>query len=230
MVLAIGSRSMGTPVEIEYAFNLDEPGGKPALYILQLKPLIHLDNKVEVEVPDLVSEESFIYSEKAMGNGREQGLTDIVWVHPDLFDRSRTEEIASEIGRLDAELKARDKHYILVGPGRWGTRDRWLGIPVAFSQISRAKIIAEVDLKDFVVDSSLGSHFFHNLTTMDIGYLKVSARGRDRIDWVWLKALEPEMTTKHCRWTRLDKPLDVRMDGRNGRASILKPEADIIDD
>ncbi|MCX7027067.1 MAG: pyruvate, phosphate dikinase [Spirochaetes bacterium] len=223
MVLDIGSRSMGTPVEIEYAFNLDEPGGKPALYILQLKPLIHLEDKVRVEVPKVISKESFIYSEKAMGNGREQGLTDIVWVDPELFDRSKTEEMASEIGRLDAEIKAQGRKYILVGPGRWGTRDRWMGIPVTFSQISQVKIIAEVDLKDFVIDSSLGSHFFHNLTTMDIGYLKVSARGRDSIDWAWIQALKPEIATKYCRWTRLDHPLDVRMDGRNGRASILKP-------
>jgi hypothetical protein len=222
MVLEIGSRSMGTPVEIEYALNLDEPGGKPALYILQLKPLIHLEDKVKVEVPEVVSKESFIYSEKAMGNGREQGIIDIVWVDPELFDRSKTTEMASEIGRLDAELKSQGRQYVLVGPGRWGTRDRWLGIPVTFSQISRARIIVEVDLKDFVVDSSLGSHFFHNLTTMDIGYLKVSARGRDSIDWSWLKSLKPAMATEHCRWTRLDRSLDVRMDGRNGRASILK--------
>jgi hypothetical protein len=226
MVLEIGSRSMGTPVEIEYSLNLDEPGEKPALYILQLKPLIHLEAKVKVEVPEVVSKDSFIYSEKSMGNGRDQRLTDIVWVDPDLFDRSKTNEMSSEIGMLDAELKAQGRQYVLVGPGRWGTRDHWLGIPVTFSQISRAKIIAEVDLKDFVVDSSLGSHFFHNLTTMDIGYLKVSARGRDFIDWSWLKSLKPAMVTDHCRWTRLDRPMDVRMDGRNSRASILKCVSD----
>lgn len=223
MILDIGSRSMGTPVEIEYALNLDEPSGIPALYILQLKPLINIQDRVEVDISTLDRSSCFIYSDKTMGNGRDSGLGDIVWVDPAAFDRSRTVEMAAEIEELDTELKKQGKRYILIGPGRWGTRDRWLGIPVTFAQISRAKIIAEVDLRDFVVESSLGSHFFHNLTSMNIGYMKVSRGEGSFIDWDWLRSIPAERSTAHCRWTRVETPLDVKMDGRTSRAVVLKP-------
>ena len=221
MVLEIGSRSMGTPVEIEYALNLDEPGGVPALHILQLKPLIHKEDRVDVELDSIG--DCFIYSETTMGNGRDASLKDVVWVDPGLFDRSKTQEMAAEIEELDLELKKLGRRYILVGPGRWGTRDRWLGIPVSFAQISMAKIIAEVDLPDFVVDSSLGSHFFHNLTTMNIGYIKVPRGDGGSIDWKWLDSVPSEKTKGFCRWTSFETPFDIRMDGRTSKAVILKP-------
>jgi CheY-like chemotaxis protein len=220
-ILDIGSRSMGTPVEIEYAFNLDEPSGKPALYILQLKPLIRLEDRGSVEVSTIVESETFLYSDKAMGNGRDKSLRDIIWVDPESFDKSKTMEIAAEIEELDRDARKAGNHYILIGPGRWGTRDRWLGIPVTFAQISWARIIVEADLPDFVVDSSLGSHFFHNLTSMNIGYVKV-AKSSGFVDWEWLKAKPLAGKTAHCRWTRLEEPLDIRMDGRNGKAALLK--------
>ncbi|HWP68922.1 MAG TPA: PEP/pyruvate-binding domain-containing protein [Rectinemataceae bacterium] len=221
MILEIGSRSMGTPVEIEYALNLDEPSGVPALHILQLKPLIHKEDRVDVELSSV--DDCFIYSETTMGNGRDASLRDIVWVDPKLFDRSKTLEMAAEIEELDTELKKLGRRYILVGPGRWGTRDRWLGIPVSFAQISRAKIIVEADLPDFIVDSSLGSHFFHNLTTMNIGYIKVPRGDGGSIDWKWLDSIPAEKSTAYCRWTSFEKPFDVRMDGRTSKAVILKP-------
>ncbi|HEY9055323.1 MAG TPA: PEP/pyruvate-binding domain-containing protein [Rectinemataceae bacterium] len=223
MVLDIGSRSMGTPVEIEYALNLDEPSGRPALYMLQLKPLIHTEDKVSVDIGNADDASVLIRSAKAMGNGRIRGIRDIVWVDPVAFDRSLTEDIAREIGEIDAEARAKGVRYLLIGPGRWGTRDRWMGVPVAFSQISRAKVIVEADLEGFVVDSSLGSHFFHNLTTMNIGYLKVAASGTDSLDWGWLAEQEIVRSTKYCRWSRAEACLDIRMDGATGRALILKP-------
>jgi len=106
----------------------------------------------------------------------DRNVRDIVWVDPKTFDRSQTQEMASEIEILNNACKQQGQRYILIGPGRWGTRDRWLGVPVTFSQIAKAALIAEVDLPDFVVDSSLGSHFFHNLTSLNIGYMKI---GRD---------------------------------------------------
>ena len=222
MILDIGSRSMGTPVEIEYAFNLDEASGKPALYILQLKPLIHLQDRIDVDLSSVAKSECFIRSDKTMGNGREAGLSDILWVDPEIFDRSMTVEMTAEIGAIDARMKKEGKRYILVGPGRWGTRDRWLGIPVTFAQISCAKVIVEVDLPNFVVDSSLGSHFFHNLTSMNIGYMKISQDGGGFIDWEWLRSMPVKMETAHCRWTSTDSPVEVQMDGRSSKAVILK--------
>lgn len=222
MILEVGTRSMGTPVEIEYAFNLDEASGTPALYILQLKPLTNLQDRVEVEVEELDSPECFMHSDKTMGNGRIEDVRDIVWIDPERFDRSRTVEMAREVGELDEELRKLGRKYILIGPGRWGTRDRWLGIPVSFGQISRAKIIAEVDLPDFVVDSSLGSHFFHNLTSMNIGYMKISKGPGSKVDWAWLRSMPLVKSTGHCHWTSLEAPLEIRMDGRASRAIVRK--------
>ncbi len=224
MILDIGSRSMGTPVEIEYALNLEEQSGTPALYILQLKPLIHNQQKVDIDLTTVDRKACFLCSDKAMGNGRETELIDIVWVDPKTFDRSKTVEMAAEIEQLDRAINQEGRRYILIGPGRWGTRDRWLGIPVTFSQISRAKIIAEADLPDFVVDSSLGSHFFHNVTSMDIGYLKIAKGESSFVDWEWLRSMPLRQSTDHCRWTCLEKPVDVRMDGKTSVAVILKPD------
>ncbi len=223
MVLDLGSRSMGTPVEIEYALNLDEESGIPALYLLQLKPLIRGEAKVEVSLESLESRECFIISERSMGNGREAGISDIIWVDPERFDRSLTRDIALEIESLDRELGRLGRRYVLVGPGRWGTRDPWLGVPVVFSQISRARVIVEADLPGFRVDSSLGSHFFHNVTSMNIGYLTVPANsGPSLIDWAWLSSFEPERRSAHCSWTHLPEPLEILMDGRQSRAVIRK--------
>ena len=220
---------MGTPVEIEYAFNLDEDSGKPALYILQLKPLIHIQDRIDVDLNSVGESDAFIRSDKTMGNGRESGLYDILWVDPATFDRSRTVEMAAEIEAIDARMKREGKRCILVGPGRWGTRDRWLGIPVTFAQISSAKVIVEVDLPGFVVDSSLGSHFFHNLTSMNIGYMKIIQDGGGSIDWEWLRSMPAKMTTEHCRWTSLETPVEVLMDGRSSKAVILKQAPPIIE-
>ncbi|MEW6550261.1 MAG: PEP/pyruvate-binding domain-containing protein [Spirochaetota bacterium] len=225
MILDIGSRSMGTPVEIEYALNLDEASGKPALYVLQLKPLIHLEDRVNISIDSIRLEDCLMYSNKTMGNGRLSGIRDIVWIDPERFDRARTEDMAREIGDIDAKFKESGDGYILLGPGRWGTRDRWLGIPVAFSQISKAKMIVEADLPDFIVESSLGSHFFHNLTSMNIGYAKIGLGGKDKIDWDWLRNQKALSRGEYCVWTRLESMVEICMDGRSSTGAIMKPGA-----
>lgn len=223
MILDVGSRSMGTPVEIEYALNFNDAHEKPALYILQIKPLIKAEDKMTVDLDSIDKKDCFLYSSYAMGNGRRQNVRDIIWVDPKTFDRSQTQEMASEIEILNNVCKQQGQRYILIGPGRWGTRDRWLGVPVAFSQIAKAALIAEVDLPDFVVDSSLGSHFFHNLTSLNIGYMKI---GRDEtksfIDWDWLESLPIVKRTTHCVWSQAPLPLDIQMDGRTSRIAVLK--------
>ncbi|MCE5256366.1 MAG: hypothetical protein LLF89_05905 [Spirochaetaceae bacterium] len=224
MILDVGSRSMGTPVEIEYALNFNDSRERPALYILQLKPLIKAEDKISIDLPSIGRDACLMYSEAAMGNGRLQGIQDVLWVDPDSFDRSETLEMAAEIEELNNELKKRGLRYILIGPGRWGTRDRWMGIPVAFSQIAKAALIAEVDLPDFVVDSSLGSHFFHNLTSLKIGYMKV---GQDAakafVDWQWLRSIPLIRKTRHCVWSQSERPFDIQMDGRSSRIAVMKP-------
>jgi len=226
MVLDLGARSMGTPVEIEYALNLDEPSGQAALYLLQLKPLIRRESRVEVDLEGTPPEECLIVSERSMGNGRDDTICDVVWVDPARFDASRTRDMAEEIESLDREIAKEGRRYVLIGPGRWGTRDPWLGVPVVFSQIAHARIIVEADLAGFRVESSLGSHFFHNVTSMNIGYLTVPARGGpSRVDWDWLSSMEPRRRTSHCVWTSLPGPLEILMDGRTSRAIVRKAVA-----
>ncbi len=222
-VLEIGSDAMGTPVEIEYALNLDEASGVPALYILQLKPLIRLEDKVEIDLEGIDRDDCLIVSERSMGNGRNASLRDILWVDPALFDRSATFEIAAEIGAFDKEMRERGLHYLLIGPGRWGTREHSLGVPVTFPMISQTRVIVEADLPGFSVESSLGSHFFHNVTSMNIGYLTVSSPGSSFVDWAWLAAQPVERRSAHCVWTSLAAPLEVLMDGRRSRAIVKKP-------
>ena len=223
VVLDVASKSMGTPVEIEYAFNFDAGREEPVLYLLQLKPLIHIEDRIEIDPASILPEACFILSRNCMGNGRDVSIRNIIWVDPRTFDRSETLEIAAEIDELDAIARQESFNYLLIGPGRWGTRDRWLGIPVSFSQISHAKAIVEADLPGFAVESSQGSHFFHNLTTMRIKYIKVTQSSADNfVDWEWLYQMPTRIRTKHCALTKLESPMDLRFDGRSGIGAVIK--------
>ena len=223
IALDIGTRSMGTPVEIEYALNFSDNKQEPTLYLLQLKPLIHPEDHIEIDLSSINKEACFLLSRNCMGNGRDLNIHNIVWVDPRKFQRGETLEIAAEIEELDSFARKENFDYLLIGPGRWGTRDRWLGVPVSFDQISHARVIVEMDLPGFVVDSSLGSHFFHNLTTMHIKYMKITqGSDEDFIDLEWLYSLEPRIRTKHCVLTELKNPLDMRFDGRNSKGAIFK--------
>jgi hypothetical protein len=158
-----------------------------------------------------------------MGNCRDTSISDIVWVDPDFFSSMRTVEMAEEIAVLNSMLKESKKHCVLIGPGRWGTRDFTLGIPVSFPQISFSRIIVETDLPGFRVEASQGSHFFHNVTSMNIGYLSVSmGRLRDHIDWEWLRSLDCEKKLSFCRWSKTPEPLNIVMDGHTGNTVIYK--------
>jgi hypothetical protein len=220
-VLDVGSKSMALPVEIEYAVSRDKE--KLTFYFLQLKPLIHNTEKCETDLDLLNVDDCFIISGRSMGNGRDASITDIVWVDPESFSSRNTLAIAEEICQLNNLLRANNRRYVLIGPGRWGTRDFSLGIPVSFPQISFARIIVETELPDFKVESSLGSHFFHNVISMNIGYLSVSlGRGKDRVDWGWLKSLPCEKRLRFCGWSKTAQPLNILMDGRTSNTIIFK--------
>jgi hypothetical protein len=222
MVLDLGFRSMGCPVEIEYALRLGAAGERAALYLLQIKPFLRSEEGPAMELDESRPGEIFIRSERSMGNGRDGTIRDIVWVEPSSFDRSATEAVAGEIAELDRELRSLGRRYLLIGPGRWGSRDRWLGLPVLFSQIANARLIVETEMPGLSVDFSLGSHFFHNVTTMNLGYLTVSS-GAGFVDWDWLSSLPVERRTAHCARARLEGALEIAMDGRKGRAIVRKP-------
>jgi hypothetical protein len=156
-----------------------------------------------------------------MGNGVIDDITDFIYFVPESFNNMLTNEMASEIDAMNEKMLLENRRYVLLGPGRWGTRDRFLGIPVAWPQISNAKIIVEVGLPDFHVDASLGSHFFHNVTSMNVGYFSINHGSNDEvIEWGKLKNQKVIEKGKFFSHIRFEKPLLIRMDGKKGMAVI----------
>jgi hypothetical protein len=169
-------------------------------------------------------EDALLSTDRALGNGVIDCIFDVVFVPPGNFDRTKTVEMAEEIGRLNESLEGRP--YLLVGPGRWGTRDRFLGVPVEWDQISSARAIVEVGLEDFRVDTSHGSHFFHNITALGIPYFSVPYGSlRAKMDWAWLESQSGAAGRGRVRHVRLASPLVVKVDGRSGTGVVLKPAA-----
>ena len=225
-ILEILKFSMGTPVEIEFAANIDDQKNSAGVfYILQIKPLIREVQNLEISIGDTEKDKLLLFTDKGMGNGMIEDLEDIIYCDPEKFDKSKTVEMAKEIEDINRLMVAEKKKYVLIGPGRWGTRDKWLGIPVTWAQISNARIIIEAGLKDFHVDASLGSHFFHNVTSMNIGYFTVPFNSQKNfIDWRWLSGQEKKEHGNFFVHVHLTKPIKVLMDGRRGLSVIYKPE------
>jgi len=225
-VLEIVKEAMGTSVEIEFAVDLNkDKEGKASFYFLQIKPLLGDKTDYEIDEKSIDFEKLLLFSEKGMGNGHIDNLRDIIYVDINKFDKSKTLEMAEEIALLNDKMKAAKRKYVLIGPGRWGTRDPWIGIPVKWSAISNAKVIVETNLEDFPLDSSSGSHFFHNVISMNVGYLSVNhGIGRNRINYEQLNSLKPKHKTKFFRHIQFEKPLTIKMDGKKRIAFICPNE------
>lgn len=222
-ILDIGSKGMGCPVQIEFAVDLENATHPPAFSILQLRPLVPAYEYSRISWDENIDRKKiFIRSRKALGNGVILGIKDIICVSPDTFDNAKTLEIAKEIGKLNEKFTP-FKPYILIGPGRWGSEDRFLGIPVNWSQISNVKIMVETALKDYNIDPSQGTHFFHNITSLGIGYINIPYGSKDEfIDWDWLNKQKPSKKLKYVTYINLTKPLSIKLNGRRGTALILK--------
>jgi hypothetical protein len=221
-VLDVVTEACGTPVEIEFAADLTrDETGNASFYLLQIKPLLGTGAGYNIKTETLNEDELILVSTKSMGNGLIEGLTDILFIEPDKFDNTLTYEIAEEIALANEVMVNEGRKYILIGPGRWGSRDRFLGIPVAWPQISGAKVIVEVSLPDFHTDASLGSHFFHNVTSMKVGYFSVNQNnGEDKINWERIKSCKVISEGLFIRHVRSEEPFVVRMDGKKGMAVI----------
>jgi CheY-like chemotaxis protein len=221
-ILQIGSHAMGCPVEIEFAVELDAHPGKknkkPAFYILQIRPLTVDTKEIHIDLDKINIKDLFLLTYHSMGNGIYTGIYDIVYVDNDNFDKTKTQEMVNEIDEINQKMKEEKHEYILIGPGRWGTRDRFLGIPVKWAQINKAKVIIEVALDDFNIDSSQGTHFFHNIISNNVGYFTVAPKTKDFIDWDWLKKQEVIQETKFFKHIRVQKPLVLKIDGKKGIA------------
>ncbi len=221
-LLEICRESVGAPVEIEFAMNLDPRGKRPArLGFLQVRPMVVSDEEVTVEEDDLNSEKRLASSNKALGNGIVDTIDDIIFVPPDKFDVAKTGQIAEELSRHNRKMIEAKRHYILIGFGRWGSSDPWLGIPVEWGMISNTRVIIEAALPDMNKEMSQGSHFFHNLTSFKVFYFSVPLEGRFNINWDVLKNMEIIDETDHVVHARSVKPLTVKVDGRHGRGVIL---------
>ncbi len=222
VILDIISESMGTPIEMEFAIDLTKnKEGRAAFYLLQIKPLIKNIIETEINIDNIDNNRLLLYSENGMGNGRINDLHDIIYVDLDTFDKLKTEKVRDEIDALNSQMVKEGRKYILIGPGRWGTRDRFIGIPVNWSQISYARIIVEMSMDDFPLDASLGSHFFHNVISMNVGYFSVKHNDLiDYINWGTLKQTPVVSEKKYVKHVRFDKPLEVIMDGKKRHALI----------
>ncbi|WP_347839937.1 PEP/pyruvate-binding domain-containing protein [uncultured Draconibacterium sp.] len=222
LLLKLFKEAMGSPVEIEYSIDLEPAeNGKPTLYLLQIKPLIRTEAQVEVDIEMVEEERVFMYAERGMGNGKMENIRDVVYVDPDKFDKLKTKQMAREISQLNDWFDEQGREYILIGPGRWGSRDPFTGIPVLWAHISKAKIIVEMGLPDFPLDASLGSHFFHNVTSMNVGYFSVPHNSRKtRLKMEALKQQEVLRETEFIKHVQFNKPLTVLMNGRDRRALI----------
>jgi CheY-like chemotaxis protein len=225
-ILEILKFAMGTPVEIEFAANFDDGVNEQAVfYILQIKPLIREMQNLEITIRDTEKDKLILFTDKGMGNGIIEDLQDIVYCGPEKFDKTKTMEMAKEVEEINKIMTREGRKYVLIGSGRWGTRDRWLGIPVVWTQISNARIIVEAGMKDFHIDASLGSHFFHNVTSMNIGYFTVGYNSQKSfIDWQWLAKQKKTWHGNFFVRISLPKPVKVMMDGRHGISVIYKPE------
>jgi len=221
-VLEVVREAFGAPVEIEYAVDLNkDEEGRATFYLLQIKPMVGSGAGYSIDPESVYTDDMLLVSRKSMGNGLVEGITDIIYVEPERFDNLKTNEMAAEIDAINRQMLAQGRKYVLIGPGRWGTKDRFLGIPVEWPQISNAKIIVEVSLPNFHIDASQGSHFFHNVTSMNIGYLAVNeATAEGVIMWDRLSKEKEVGKGTWFRHIRFPKPLVIRMDGRLGMAVI----------
>jgi hypothetical protein len=221
-VLALGQDGMGCPVELEFAVDLHRGGGeRPGFAFLQLRPMTARAEHVQVDIQEAEAARAFCISSQALGNGEKTDIADIIYVKPDLFDPARTVEIAREIGQLNARLARDGCKYLLAGPGRWGSADRWLGIPVSWAEICGVGAVIETTAPELRADPSQGSHFFHNITTLDITYCTVNPEKGDRLDWAWLTSLPRAAETRFVAHVRLPRPFLIKADGRSSRCVMF---------
>jgi CheY-like chemotaxis protein len=222
-ILEIGQKGLGSPVEIEFALHLP-PGKdrKPIFALLQIRPMAVAHETVDVAVTADDRKKAFCYSNLALGHGKFNDLSDIVYVKPETFDPARTIEIADEIGTINKKLDQAGRKYLLVGPGRWGSADRFLGIPVSWQAISQVGAIVEASIDKLRTDPSQGSHFFHNITSLGISYLNVGNDKESFMDWAWLNTQKAANETKFVRHLHLQKAVTIKVDGKTAKAVLLK--------
>jgi hypothetical protein len=224
-LLDIGQREMNNPVEIEFAANLETPPGSPKIFnFLQIRPIVHTEETQNINLEHIKPGETIIYSESALGNGVFKGIHDLVYIKPESFSAVNNKNVAVEIEKINSMFVKQAKGYVLIGPGRWGSTDPWLGIPVKWPQISGARIIIESGLKNYRIDPSQGTHFFQNLTSFRVGYFTINPYiNEGYYDVDYLNSLDVVYEDNYIRHVRFSEPLEIMIDGKKHRGVILKP-------
>lgn len=224
-LLEAGKHDMNNQVEIEFAVDLDVPNNEPpTFYFLQIRPIVEAQEKNLVNV-ELDEHDSIITCNEALGNGVFEDIYDFVYVKPESFKPANTKIIAEIINKLNSEFIDKGKNYILVGPGRWGSSDPWLGIPVKWANISAARLIVEASLENFRIDPSQGTHFFQNLTSFNIGYFSINPHLNDgAYDVEYLNKQSASYEDEHVKLVTFKNPVVVKIDGRKKTGVVLKPE------
>ncbi|MFI5144756.1 MAG: PEP/pyruvate-binding domain-containing protein [Ignavibacteria bacterium] len=222
-ILKMCEEASGTAVEIEFAVTLDNENGLPARFgFLQVRPMVVSLKQVKITDEDLADENLLLSSAKVMGNAVLNNIDDIIFVKPGSFESKYTTLISREIEELNREMQNAGKKYLLIGFGRWGSSDPWLGIPVKWGQISNAKVIVESMLPNMNVELSQGSHFFHNITSFEVLYFSLKEDTDNNIDWNWLNEQEIVTEKNYVKHVRCKQPLLIKADGRTAKGIILK--------
>lgn len=225
-VLEIGSKEMNNPIEIEFAVNLNTPNGSPKVFsLLQIRPIVNLNDGIQEDLSKIANEKCILTTQSALGNGIINNIYDFIYVKPDTFNAANNQEVVSRIDRLNSEFLTKRKNYVLIGPGRWGSSDPWLGIPVKWPQISAARVIIESGLVNYRIDPSQGTHFFQNLTSFQVGYFTINPYINDGYyDLEFLNSVNATYEDEFIRHVRFESPALIKIDGKKSRAVILKPE------
>jgi len=224
-VLRIAQVEMGRPIEIEFAVNLDySPLKQHVFYLLQIRPIVDSKEMVNENIGAIPEENAIITCKSALGHGITNDIYDIIYVKPEAFNASKNQLIVTELERINRELINQNRHYILVGPGRWGSADAWLGIPVKWSNISNARLIVECGLSNYRVDPSQGTHFFQNLTSFGVAYFTINPFQQDgSFDTEFLNAQTAQYESEYVRHIRFEKPMIMKVDGRKNKGVVMKP-------
>lgn len=222
--LEMGHRELGKPIEIEFAVDLHRPKGTPkAFTLLQIRPIVDSKESKDVNIDEVKREDTLIFSNAALGNGLISGINDVVYIKPEVFDPAKNPEIANRIGLINDKFLAEQNNYILVGPGRWGSTDPWLGIPVKWPQISAARLIIESGLENYRIDPSQGTHFFQNLTSFRVGYFTINPFMNDGfIDLETLNTTPAVFEDDIIRHVRFSEPLTIKIDGRHNKGVVMR--------
>ncbi len=225
-LLQIGQKEMGRPVEIEFAINMNKQDPRKAsFFLLQIRPIVDNKEVMNEDLSVIQPEDTILSSSSVLGHGIINDVHDVIYVKTGAFNAANNQLIAYEIEKMNRQFTGSDKNYVLVGPGRWGSSDPWLGIPVKWPHISNAKVIVECGLENYRVDPSQGTHFFQNLTSFGVGYFTINPfKGDGWFDESFLNQMPAIEETEYLRHVRLESPMIIKMDGKRSLGVVMKPQ------